>query len=237
MLPIILLLNLIICFTDAKSSPKPGLEDVENLEEKFESRLRDMEKRLEEMETRLESKDKEMERMQQKMQMEEFLRKEIASNFSNAALTVSKPSLRDLPIVAISARKSSAIESAQTVTFDAFLANFNGNFDLHSGVFTCFTPGLYTVSFSAFVDIGPNHDNIELSLYINDREVPASKAVLGQALNPQSNMWVTVSRMLIIHMNAGDNLDLRISNGDWDHGNGNYVSDVTLNIELIGGEE
>merc|ERR1712130_642222 len=68
MLAIILLLNLILCISDAKSSPKSGLEDLENLVEKLESRLRDMETRLEETERRLESKDKEMERMEQNNQ-------------------------------------------------------------------------------------------------------------------------------------------------------------------------
>ena len=61
----ILLLNLVLCLTDAgadaKSSPEPGSEGLENLVEKLESRLRDMEARLEETEKRLESKDKEME--------------------------------------------------------------------------------------------------------------------------------------------------------------------------------
>ena len=245
MLPVILLLNLILCISDAESSPK--LDDLENMVEKLESRLRDMETRLEETETRLESKDKEMERMEQnnqemkrrleeledkmrnekdelekrrkgiktstskqKMEMEESLRKEIASNFSNAALTVTKPSLRDLPIVIISAWRYNPISSPQTVTFDSFLANFNngdlpgggsGELDLDSGIFTCFTPGFYTVSFSAYCAIGPNYGDIFLFLYKNGFNLPESKAFLGEASNAvNDNIRVTVSHILVSNL-------------------------------------
>ena len=62
MLPIILLLNLILCISDAESSPKSGLEDLENLVEKLvESRLRDMETRLESKEKVMESRLEELE--------------------------------------------------------------------------------------------------------------------------------------------------------------------------------
>merc|ERR1712212_612472 len=97
---------------------------------------------------------------------EESSRKEIASNISNNdALT--NPSLRDLPIVIISAWRAGTIRSPQTVTFDSFLANYNnaarpgggdGVLDLDSGVFTCFTPGYYTVSFSAHGAVGSDTD-------------------------------------------------------------------------------
>merc|ERR1719220_1007779 len=97
LLPILLLNLVLFCLTDAgtdaKFSPKPGLEGLENLVEKLESRLRHMETRLEETETRLESGDNEMEILESRLkETEEFLRKEFASNFSiNAALM--KPSL------------------------------------------------------------------------------------------------------------------------------------------------
>ena len=71
---------------------------------------------------------------------------------------MTKPSLRDLPIVFISAWQSKILTSPQTVTFESFLVNFNnhdrpgggdGLLDLDSGIFTCITPGYYAVSFSA----------------------------------------------------------------------------------------
>ena len=222
----ILLLGLVFCLTDAKSSPQ---QDLEDLVEKLESRLRDMETRfqdekkklelkLEEMEMEMKhEKDKQanekkeleekiakmetrlMEEFKDKMKQErdeleknmmeleastaklrleveeESLRKE---NTSNNALT--NPSLRDLPIVIISAYQGSILQSPQTVTFDSFLANYNnaaspgggyGVLDLDSGVFSCFTPGYYTVSFSAYAHV----DKAQiLYLYKNKTELAES---------------------------------------------------------------
>jgi len=266
MLSVILILNLILCLPDAKSSPKPGLEDLENLVEKLvASRLKDMETRTEETEMRLKSKEKEMERMEQnnqemkrrleelenkmrnekdeletrkkgmktstskqKMQADDSLRKEIASNFTNAALTVNKPSLRDLPIVVISAWRSCCITSPQTITFDSFVANFNGDLDLDSGVFTCFIPGFYTVSFTGSGMLGPAYDNVFFHLFKNGLIVLESEINFRGAIS--DDIGVSISRILILHMDAGDKLDLRMTKGTYAHG-------VTLNIELIGGEE
>lgn len=157
--------------------------------EKQAQEKKELEAKNKEMERRLEAKDKEMERrlaeLEKKMKEEKYeleremeastsklrkevedseesLRTEFASNFTkDNALT--KPSLRDLPIVIISAWRLSGLTSPQTVTFESFLANFNnadrpgggdGVFDLDSGIFTCFAPGYYTVSFSAHSDVG-----------------------------------------------------------------------------------
>ena len=151
--------------TDAKSSL--GLEDLENLVKQMELKMKDMESRLEkeekerknleaknkEMETRLEKleeqlkegngglgkidSDPETSKSEQKRGAENSSTKEFASSYPHNALT--KPSLRDLPIILISAWLGSPIRSPQTVTFDSFLANYNngdtpgggdGNFDL-----------------------------------------------------------------------------------------------------------
>ena len=120
----------------------------------------------------LEAKNEEMERRLE--ELEDKMRKEEIS---------SKPSLRDLPIVFISAWQHSILTSPQTVTFESFLANFNnadrpgggdGVLDLDSGVFTCFTPGYYTVSFSAYGGVGPSRTDPHLYLYKNGSELPES---------------------------------------------------------------
>jgi len=169
----ILLLGLVFCLTGAKCSPQ---QDLKDLVDKLESRLRNLETKFqdekEKLETRLEAKDKEMETrleelaenmkeekdelekrekrleaMMSKLRMEESLR-------NNTALT--NPSLHDLPVLLISAWRHNILQSPQTVTFESFLANYNNNgvLDLDSGVFTCFTPGYYTVSFSAHGAVG-----------------------------------------------------------------------------------
>ena len=104
------------------------------------------------------------------------------SNFSSNA--VAKPSLRDLPIVLISAWQPNWLTSPQTVTFESFLANFNnanrprggdGLLDLESGIFTCNTPGYYTVSFSAYGNVGASgYYSQKLYLYKNGIELPES---------------------------------------------------------------
>ena len=231
MLPAILLLNLVLCLTDAgaDASPKPGSEDLENLVGKLESRLRHMETRLEEteqnnqemkrrlkeLEDKMRTEKDELERREQetkastsklKMEVEESLRKELASNFSsNNALT--KPSLRDLPIVLISAWHSDPITSPQTVTFESFLANFNnadrpgggsGELDLDSGVFTCFTPGYYTVSFSAHGDVGPNRAMDQfLYLYKNGIELPETYWTSYGGPNLNDIVATTGSRIVV----------------------------------------
>merc|ERR550517_1511826 len=137
-------------------------------EEKQAREKKELEARNKELETRLEDK--------MRKEVEESIRRELAASYSNHTLT--NPSLRDLPIVLISAWQDGVLTTPQTVTFDSFLANYNnaarpgggdGELDLDSGVFTCFTPGYYTVSFSAYGIVGPTgHDNIELYLYKND---------------------------------------------------------------------
>ena len=205
-----------------------------NEKKELVARNEEVERRLEakdkEMETRLEAKIKEMEgRLMEKLEdkvkkekeklewgMEtstselrkevedsaESLRKEFASNFAN------QPSLRDLPIVIISAWRSSSITSPQTVTFETFLTNFDnadrpgggsGELDLNYGVFTCFTPGYYTVSFSAYGVLGPDHVAQALFLFKNGEQLSESSLDIwhnGQ-WTMDANVGVTSTRILV----------------------------------------
>ena len=220
----------------AESSPKRSLEDWETLVEKLESRLRKLETRVDDEERKLEAKDKEMEmRLEEledkikeelevkikegekreveleasmsklKKEVEESLRKEIVANLANN--TLEKPSLRDLPIVLISAWRAEELKSPQTVTFDSFLTNFNnadrpgggsGVLDLDSGIFTCFTPGYYTVSFSAYARSGPSYTYQDMFLYKNGLQLPESYWHWGQNDDVfDGNVGVTCSRILV----------------------------------------
>ena len=168
------------------------------------ARNKEMETRLEELEDRLtEEKDvseKKMGDLEATVRMEV---KEIASNFSN-----SNPSLRNLPIVIISAFKTGPIHSLQTVTFDSFLANYNnadrpgggdGVLDLDSGVFTCFTSGYYTVSFSANGAAGPGYSRTHLYLFKNGSQLPESFWYFRSTDN--STIEVVVYRILVSNLN------------------------------------
>merc|ERR1712172_230342 len=229
----ILLLGLVLVLTDAKCSPQ---QDLEDLVEKLESRLRDVETRLmEELKDKVKEEKDELEKKgfeasTSKLRLEvaeEFLRKE---NTSNNALTI--PSLRDLPIVIISAYQDGILTSPQTVTFDSFLANYNNEarpvLDLDSGVFTCFTPGYYTVSFSAYAQVAHVDRAQSLYLYKNKTELAESVWYFETANGDLDvNVAVTGSRIVILHLEEGDTLELRMTHG-------HYMGRITLNIELTG---
>ena len=108
----------------------------------------------------------------------------------------------------LSRRGHDALTSPQTVTFYTFLADFNntarpgdedGVLDLDSGVFTCFTPGYYTVSFSASVYVGPNSGNhAKLFLYKNGSQIPESNCGFWTSTGAiNADVAVTVSRNLV----------------------------------------
>ena len=188
---------------------------------KNEGMERRLEARYKEMETRIEAKEKEMETMLQKldkmkkemegsasklrMEIEENLRKEIASNFPDSNALMKPSSLRNLPIVLISAWRDSVIISPQTVTFESFLTNFDngerpgGRFDLDSGVFTCLQSGYYTVSFSAYGALSPAHLSQDLFLFKNGLELPESALYIRHdgEWTMDASIGVTSTRSLV----------------------------------------
>merc|ERR1711936_636229 len=139
MVLVILLLSLVLTKTGTDAKSSLGLEDLENLVKQMELKMKDMEAKNKEMETRLEEleeqlkecngglgkidSDLEASKSEQKRGAENSSTKELASSYPHNALT--KPSLRDLPIILISAWRGSYVVSPQTITFDSFLANYN----------------------------------------------------------------------------------------------------------------
>jgi len=197
----------------------------------------ELEAKIKELETRLESKDKEMEtrlrELEEKMK-EEKLRTEVEQSSIRSSKTLTKSSLHNLPTLLISAWQPNVQESPKIVTFESFLANYNseggdGVLDLDSGVFTCVTPGYYTVSFSAVGFSGSTYGIQRLFLYKNGDFLPESLWFLStnDGASDFIGLTVTSSRIVIVHMDVGDTLDLRLTLGD-------AVSGITLNIELTG---
>ena len=88
-----------------------------------------------------------------------------------------------------------------------FLANYNnaarpgggdGVLDLDSGVFTCVTPGYYSVSFSVYSVIGPTYAGHHLYLYTNGMQLPESYWYSGRSSGAvNANVGVTGSRILV----------------------------------------
>merc|ERR1711990_108371 len=198
-------------------------EKEKNVKEKkeLEEKIKELERRVDELEDEMKEEKEELEKRESRleesvskmrMEVEESSRKSISSNFSNS-IALAEPSLRDLPIVLISAWQSDAIRSPQTVTFESFLANYNnadrpggggGELDLDSGIFTCLTPGYYTVSFSVYghvKDPDPgDFDTIYMYLYKNAREVPESSWFFRAPAPNIDDIGVTGARIVILHM-------------------------------------
>ena len=187
-------------------------KEKKELEDRLEAKDKEVETRLQELADKTREEKDELERKlkasisELRMDVkEESFKKESASNFSNS-IALTKPSLRDLPIVIISAWQPDAIRSPRTVTFESFLANYNngnrpgggsGELDLDSGIFTCITPGYYTVSFSAYTDLVFAPYNC-LYLYKNGVELPESRWFVGT--NDPVYFGVTGSRILVSNL-------------------------------------
>jgi len=218
-----------------KSEKEKHAKEKKELEDRLEAKDKEVETRLQELADKTRELERKLKASISELRMEvkeESFKKESASNFSNS-IALTKPSLRDLPIVIISAWQPNAIRSPRTVSFESFLANYNngnrpgggsGELDLDSGIFTCITPGYYTVSFSAYTDLVFDPYNC-LYLYKNGVELPESRWFVGT--NDPVTFGVTGSRILILHLDAGDTLELRMTMAG-------YINRITLNIELLG---
>merc|ERR1712181_62442 len=197
-----------------------GETKLQSEREKMESRLKEMEENMKE--------EREAWISKLRLEVDKSLEKGSSTNYSSIAVTKASPDLL------ISAWQPHDLRSPQTVTFESFLANFNseggvgGELDLDTGVFTCVTPGYYTVSFSAYSHVGHSFDSRVLCLYKNGIEVAESRWLLSTH-SVDVNDWIAVtgSRIVILQMDMGDTLELRMTQG-------NYVEFITLNIELSG---
>ena len=192
---------------------KRRLEEMEVRNEKLEAINKRMELRLEGTATRNEQVEAKITLLQTRIQELEDKENKVEEGKKPKTGTgrENEMSPRDLPITLISAWRFSSVTSPQTVTFDSFLVNFNngdtpgggdGLFDLGTGIFTCLTPGYYSVSFSALGVAGPtfgdklNHSH--LYLYKNGLKLDESHWVLGDDNHHDNeSIGVTSSRIVV----------------------------------------
>ena len=207
--PVLLWLSISFCLSNAENAEKAdnaknAVSGLEDLVERLELRLKDVEERVLVEKEKVAELENEMNTMRKKVE-EECVTKESVTNLTTNGLT--NPSVRDLPIVFISAWQPNDLLDVQTVPFESFLANFNnvdtpgggdGLFDLDSGTFTCLTPGYYTVSFSAHTFLYNGYQRNTLYLYKNGVQLPESywrfESTSG-ALN--NDLEVTGTRILV----------------------------------------
>ena len=137
-----------------------------------------LKKELKEVKGELEKKEavlrKEMETK------EAVLRKELASK-EEVGMAVTQ-GLRDLPYLTLCVYQDHWASPDSTITYDSFLTDFNngerpggadGQLDLGTGVFTCLSAGIYSVTFSGTAWLNPA-ERVDVWLYLNGVLVPES---------------------------------------------------------------
>lgn len=110
-------------------------------------------------------------------------------------------------------------ESGATITYTTLLSDWtngwrpgggNGSLDTLTGTYSCGTPGFYTVSFSAFIELDSSQ-MVEVFLFQNGEKVQASHFYSSNSQNYK--MTIQGSRDIILHLGMDDTLELRTESG------------------------
>merc|ERR1712141_733963 len=149
-----------------------------------------------------------------KMECEDEVKKEVAKVLPTAVKQV----LRDLPFEMVCAYKYDYTETEGTVNYDRISVEFNntdqpgggdGSMNIETGVFTAITSGHYIITFSGFVDVHPGQVT-EMWLHHNGVKVEESEFQTSMHVGASGDyIWNQGSRTVILHLLAGDTLDLR----------------------------
>ena len=175
-----------------------------------------MEARMKEMvkEMKVEIKEEIKEEMEKKMRKKEKQLVDIAANMEENEATLRKESarmedlgravgLRDLPYLTLCSFQSEWTTPESTITFDSFTTNFNngerpggadGQLDLGTGVFTCLSPGIYSITYSGIADLFAGK-MVRIWLYLNGAKVKESQWLAYGSDTPE--LAVTGSRTLV----------------------------------------
>ena len=180
MISLLLLPLLLLPSIQGQTCDMAGLEErmVDRMEERMEDMEKKMRKKEEEMEAKLVAVKENAAELRKEMEAkleekEAVLRKELASKEEmGRALT---KGLRDLPYLTFCAYQDSWTSDDSTITYDSFLTNFNngdrpggadGQLDLGTGVFTCLSAGIYSITFSGFAALDPA-EAVRVFIYLN----------------------------------------------------------------------
>jgi len=230
MLPLLLLTTLLLPLTQGETclSRQDVFDIVKKMETKMEAELdakmeakietmkTEMETKMEaELETKLSKKDAEIQTKLDKKDAEiEIMKAEMEQKVESAALPGAvAEAVRDLPQLLVSVYQSSWSTADATITFDSYISDYNtgggdGTLDLATGVFTCLTPGQYTITYSGQSVLNPGERNI-IYLYVNGAQIWESRYI--DYTDSGLGGWITTqgSRSLILHLGLGHTLELR----------------------------
>merc|ERR1711934_39413 len=142
----------------------------------------------------------------------------LRTEYDEKLLTV-KAELEAVDEVVLCVYKFQWTTADSTVTYDRYLdTNYNNgeraDMNLGTGVFTCLTPGFYTIPYSGISHLQPTQET-HIYLYLNGNRVGGS--ILEQDMNPDtvgSHVELQGSRTLILHLDVNDTLEVR-TDGTW----------------------
>merc|ERR1712154_225318 len=139
--------------------------------------------------------------------------------------------LRDLPFEMVCAYKGST-GTVGVINYDRVTMEFNnssnrprgadGGMNIETGIFTTVTSGYYIVTYSATVDVLPGECTL---MYLHHNGAAVEESMFRSSINVGSGdnyIGDQGSRTVILHLLAGDTLDLRTE----------YNSDVVYRITL-----
>lgn len=153
-------------------------------------RMSDLEEKISEMEAKFEIKEADM------------------------RLAMSK-SVRDLPYVSICGYQGVWYDQDATITYSKLISDYKNDDSYltpETGVFYARTSGYYTITFSGVSTLEPGQE-VTVYLYRNNIEIFES-AWLSAAQHTSGRVDDQGSRSLILHLNAGDYLNLRTTKVD-----------------------
>merc|ERR1712037_252352 len=151
---------------------------------------------------------------------------EVKKELDKVLPTAVEQGLRDLPFEMVCAYQSKW-DKVGVISYDRISVEFNnsdlpgggdGTMNIETGAFTTVTSGYYIVTFSAYAG-----EYTHMSLYHNGARVEESRFVTDMGVGSGSDyIFDQGSRTVILHLLAGDTLDLRTTFNEY------YVEMITL---------
>jgi len=198
------------------------MQRMERMEISWETEKADLEKKLEgKLEEEISS-------------LKSDMRAEVKKEVDNVLPDAVGRGLRDLPFEMVCAHKSSEEDNSYTgvvTEYDRITAEFNnsdrpggadGTMNIETGVFTTVTSGYYIINYSAFADV---HARESTTMYLHHNGARLQESSIAFALIMGSDDdWIRAqgSRTVILHLLAGDTVDLRIESNSYG------IYDITL---------
>merc|ERR1712212_533164 len=143
---------------------------------------------------------------------------EVRKEVDKVLPTAVEQGLRDLPFEMVCAYKHDWQEANSTVSYDRIAVEFNnadrpggadGTMNIETGVFTAVTSGYYIITYSGTAVVRAG-DYTDMYLYQNGVRVEESRWYTKMEVGSGDNLIKDQgSRTVILHLLAGDTLDLR----------------------------